>query len=111
MWLYFLGIAKTSCSSFILPQEAFFFHCLLLLARFTAEGELSACRNATRSRGNPFLPACAGQKFFPPGSLALSRFSRRATVGACENRSAAPAAPSLLRPLDALGAAAPWGQN
>ncbi|OUP26122.1 hypothetical protein B5F27_14590 [Faecalibacterium sp. An192] len=35
MWLYFLGIAKTSCSSFILPQEAFFFHCLLLLERFT----------------------------------------------------------------------------
>ena len=34
MWLYFLGIAKTSCSSFILPQEAFFFHCLLLLERF-----------------------------------------------------------------------------
>src|SRR5699024_8488137 len=64
-----------------------------------------------RSRGNPFLPAVAGQKFLPPGSLALSRFSRRATVGACENRSAAPAAPSLLRPLDALGAAAPWGQN
>src|SRR5699024_10158378 len=70
-----------------------------------------ACRKAPRSRGNPFLPACAGQKFLPPGSLALSRFSRRATVGACENRSAAPAAPSLLRPLDALGAAAPWGQN
>src|SRR5699024_10394839 len=22
---------------------------------------------ATRSRGNPFLPACAGQKFLPPG--------------------------------------------
>jgi len=34
MWLYFLGIAKTSCSSFILPQEAFFFHCLLLLEQF-----------------------------------------------------------------------------
>src|SRR5699024_9564029 len=26
-----------------------------------------ACRKTTRSRGNPFLPACAGQKFFPPG--------------------------------------------
>ena len=37
MWLYFLGIAKTSCSSFILPQEAFFFHCLLLLERFILE--------------------------------------------------------------------------
>src|SRR5699024_1240527 len=66
---------------------------------------------APRFRGNPFLPAYAGQKFLPPGSLALSRFSRRATMDACENRSAAPAAPSLLRPLDALGAAAPWGQN
>src|SRR5699024_6978620 len=72
---------------------------------------LQRSAKAPRSRGNPFLPAYAGQKFFPPGSLALSRFSRRATVGACENRSAAPAAPSLLRPLDALGAAAPWGQN
>ena len=40
MWLYFLGIAKTSCSSFILPQEAFFFHCLLLLERFTTGGLL-----------------------------------------------------------------------
>ena len=39
-------------------------------------------------------------------TLALSRFSRRGAVPACENRSAAPAAPSLLRPLDALGAAA-----
>src|SRR5699024_3897087 len=58
-------------------------------------------------RGNPFLRAVARQKFLPPGSLALGRFSRRATVGACENRSAAPATPSLLRPLDALGAAAP----
>src|SRR5699024_2034280 len=36
MWLYFLGIAKTSCSSFILPQEAFFFHCLLLLEQFNS---------------------------------------------------------------------------
>src|SRR5699024_10951579 len=26
-----------------------------------------ACRKATRSRGNPFLPAYAGQKFLPPG--------------------------------------------
>ena len=56
----------------------------------------SACRKSATLRGNPFLPAYAGQKFLPPGSLALSRFSRRATVGACENRSAAPAAPSLL---------------
>ena len=39
-------------------------------------------------------------------TLALSRFSRRGTVPACENRSAAPAVPSLLRPQDALGAAA-----
>ena len=38
MWLYFLGIAKTSCSSFILPQEAFFFHCLLLLEQFRYVG-------------------------------------------------------------------------
>ena len=27
----------------------------------------SACRKTTRSRGNPFLPAVAGQKFLPPG--------------------------------------------
>src|SRR5699024_1662793 len=27
----------------------------------------SAYRSAPRSRGNPFLPAYAGQKFFPPG--------------------------------------------
>ena len=40
--------------------------------------------------------------------LALSRFLRRAAAGACKNRSAAPAVPSLLRPLDALGAAALW---
>ena len=53
---------------------------------------------APRFRGNPFLPAYAGQKFLPPGSLALSRFSRRATVGACENRSAAPAAASCRTP-------------
>ncbi len=39
-------------------------------------------------------------------TLALSRFSRRGTVPACENRSAAPAVPSLLRSQDALGAAA-----
>src|SRR5699024_11951389 len=71
----------------------------------------AACRKSATLQGEPISACCAGQKFFPPGSLALSRFSRRATAGACENRSAAPAAPSLLRPLDALGAAAPWGQN
>ena len=65
---------------------------------------------STRSRGNPFLRAVARQKFLPPGSLALSRFSLR-DLRPCENRSAAPAAPSLFRPQDALGAAAPWGQN
>ena len=32
-------------------------------------------------------------------------------MGACENRSAAPAAPSLLRLLDAFGAAALLGQG
>src|SRR5699024_5302228 len=48
MWLYFLGIAKTSCSSFILPQEAFFFHCLLLLERFKRErpGSVFLCFQA-----------------------------------------------------------------
>ena len=45
---------------------------------------------------------------FPLCPLALSRFLRRAAAGACKNRSAAPAAPSLLHPLDALGAAALW---
>ena len=40
MCLYFLGIAKTSYGSFILPQEAFFFHCPFLLERFT-DGRLS----------------------------------------------------------------------
>ena len=39
-------------------------------------------------------------------TLALNRFSRRGTVPACENRSAAPAVPSLLRPQDAPGMAA-----
>src|SRR5699024_11144428 len=77
----------------------------------THESSRQRVAKAPRSRGNPFLRAVARQKFFPPGSLALSRSSQRATVGACKNRSAAPAAPSLLRPLDALGAAAPWGQN
>ena len=38
--------------------------------------------------------------------LALSQFLRRIDDDACKNWSAAPAAPSLLRPLDALGAAA-----
>src|SRR5699024_1790628 len=71
----------------------------------------AACRKSATLQGEPISACCAGQKFLPPGSLALNRFSRRATAGACENRSAAPAAPSLLRPLDALGAAAPWGQN
>src|SRR5699024_3931645 len=80
-------------------------------ARPLGPGLLGAGVLKLRFRGNPFLRAVARQKFLPPGSLALSRFSQRATVGACKNRSAAPAAPSLLRPLDALGAAAPWGQN
>src|SRR5699024_87549 len=56
--------------------------------------------------GDPFLPAAQVRNPSPLAPLALSRFLRRATVGACKNRSAAPAAPSLLRPLDALGAAA-----
>src|SRR5699024_3133944 len=41
----FLGIAKTSCSSFILPQEAFFFHCLLLLERFKVQAASFSRRN------------------------------------------------------------------
>src|SRR5699024_9887074 len=44
-------------------------------------------------------------------TLALSRLSRRETVPACENRSAAQAVPSLLRPHDALGAAASVESN
>ena len=49
MWLYFLGIAKTSCSSFILPQEAFFFHCLLLLERFSRAGLLYSTLGALQA--------------------------------------------------------------
>ena len=44
MWLYFLGIAKTSYGSFILPQEAFFFHCLLLLEQFKAAEKWAALK-------------------------------------------------------------------
>ena len=36
----------------------------------------SACRNATRSRGNPFLSAYAGQKFLPPGIPLGTKFWR-----------------------------------
>ena len=61
--------------------------------------------------GTHFCAHTRGRNSFPLALLRLADFRGRATVGACENRSAAPAAPSLLRPLDALGAAAPWGQN
>src|SRR5699024_970598 len=50
---------------------------------------LASCRKTTRSRGNPFLPAYAGQKFLPPGgcgSLLLLRPSQRA----CKRQTAAP---------------------
>ena len=50
---------------------------------------LSSCRKTTLSRGNPFLPAYAGQKFLPPGgcgSLLLLRPSQRA----CKRQTAAP---------------------
>ena len=70
----------------------------------------SACRNATRSRGNPFLPAYAGQKFLPPGgcgSLLLLRPSQRA----CKRQTAAPAPLRLFRPQDAPQLRSPWGQN
>src|SRR5699024_8816094 len=65
---------------------------------------------ATRSRGDPFLPACAGQKFLPPGgcgSLLLLRPSQRA----CKRQTAAPAPLRLFRPLDAPQLRSPWGQN
>ena len=70
----------------------------------------SAYRSAPRSRGNPFLPAYAGQKFFPPGgcgSLLLLRPSQRA----CKRQTAAPAPLRLFRPLDAPQLRSPWGQN
>ena len=46
-------------------------------------------------------------------TLFLLRFADfcGAPTGACKNRSAAPAVPSLFRPLDALGAAAPHGDS
>ena len=43
--------------------------------------------------------------------LALSRFLRRTCKVLAKSRSAAPAVPSLFRPLDALGAAAPHGDS
>ena len=71
---------------------------------------MAACRKTTRSRGNPFLPAVAGQKFLPPGGCG-SLFSRRATAGACEKQTAAPAPLRLFRPQDAPQLRSPWGQN
>src|SRR5699024_7335067 len=53
MWLYFLGIAKTSYGISILPQEAFFFHCLLLLERFNScqnQGALFCAQSEERRR-------------------------------------------------------------
>ena len=50
---------------------------------------VSECRKKPRSRGNPFLPAYAGQKFLPPGgcsSLLLLRPSQRV----CKRQTAAP---------------------
>src|SRR5699024_7603361 len=46
----------------------------------------------------------------PYSSCALPIFAAH-LYGACKNRSAAPAVPSLLRPLDALAAAAPHGDS
>ena len=60
MWLYFLGIAKTSCSSFILPQEAFFFHCLLLLERFKGPGFLF-CTGIAEAHPVQVLYCCAAE--------------------------------------------------
>src|SRR5699024_10412574 len=65
---------------------------------------------APRFRGNPFLPAYAGQKFLPPGgcgSLLLLRPSQRA----CKRQTAAPAPLRLFRPQDAPQLRSPWGQN
>ena len=70
----------------------------------------AACRKTTRSRGNPFLPAVAGQKFLPPGgcgSLLLLRPSQRA----CKRQTAAPAPLRLFRPQDVPQLRSPWGQN
>ena len=73
-------------------------------------GRLQRVAKAPRSRGNPFLPAYAGQKFLPPGgcgSLLLLRPSQRA----CKRQTAAPAPLRLFRPQDAPQLRSPWGQN